>query len=306
MNATTIQIEMPTRESTQPHAHGASDSIALRAFAILEHVAQASAPKSLDDITQSMALPKATAFRILQMLQSAGLLLREQNSKRYTVGPRLLSFAVELWRNEALRSPWRRSLEQVVEETGESCNLTLLENNEVLYLDRVESEHPLRLHLEAGTRVPLHCTASGKLFLSQMPLEKARELLGPEPYKRYTSTTITSFAKLQPELELTRRLMVGVHDAELFTDSVAIAVPVLDSSGRVFAAVAVHAPSSRVNLNKLQEFLPALRRAAAAISATMAPRPGMKGQLPPAARRQVAKQPAGSAAAASPRRRRAG
>lgn len=231
MNATTIQIEMPTRESTQPHAHGASDSIALRAFAILEHVAQASAPKSLDDITQSMALPKATAFRILQMLQSAGLLLREQNSKRYTVGPRLLSFAVELWRNEALRSPWRRSLEQVVEETGESCNLTLLENNEVLYLDRVESEHPLRLHLEAGTRVPLHCTASGKLFLSQMPLEKARELLGPEPYKRYTSTTITSFAKLQPELELTRRLMVGVHDAELFTDSVAIAVPVLDSSG---------------------------------------------------------------------------
>lgn len=290
---------MPTRESAQPHTNGATDSIALRAFAILEHIAHASVPISLDDITHAMALPKATVFRILQMLQGAGLLLREQNSKRYTVGPRLLSFAVELWCNEALRSPWRRALKQVVEETGESCNLTLLENSEVLYLDRVETTHPLRLHLEVGTRVPLHCTASGKLFLSQMPREKARELLGSEPYKRYTNSTITSFAELQPELERTKRALVGVHDGELFADSVAIAVPVLDANGRVFAAVAAHAPSSRLDLQGMQNFLPSLRRAAAIISATMVAQPEVK---PPseetqqrAARRRDVKRPAAAA-----------
>lgn len=302
---TTIPIQMRTRESPQPRTNGASDSIALRAFAILEYLAHASVPMSLDDITHAMGLPKATVFRILQMLQSAGLLLREQNSKRYTVGPRLLSFAVELWRNEALRSPWRRALEQAVEETGESCNLTLLENNEVLYLDRVETRQPLRLHLEVGTRVPLHCTASGKLFLSQMASEKARELLGPEPYKRYTRTTITSFAALQPELERSRRTMVGVHDGELFADSVAIAVPVLDASGRVFAAVAAHAPSSRVDLQGMQNFLPALRRAAAAISATMTPRPEPKAELEEQPVPPAPKQGKAVAAAAPTKRRRA-
>ena len=251
----------------------AGDSIALKAFAILECVGRAKGALSLDDITQAMELPKPTVFRILHMLQTTGLLLKEQTTKRYRVGPRLTSFAVDLWRNEALREPWRRALQTLVRRTGESCNLTVLENNEVLYLDRVETNHPLRLHLPTGTRMPLHCTASGKLFLSQMPPEKARALLGKEPYKRYTKKTITTFAELQPELAKTRKTMIGLHDAELYEDSVAVAVPVVDADGNVFAAVATHAPESRVTLKRLNGFLPAMRRAARAISATMPPRP---------------------------------
>ncbi len=272
-----------------PRAVESSDSIALRAFAILEHVGRAPSALSLDDITHAMALPKPTVFRILNMLQAAGLLLKEQATKRYTIGPRLASFAVDLWRNDALRAPWRAVLETLVQEIGESCNLTVLENNEVLYLDRVETTHPLRLHLETGTRVPLYCTASGKLFLSQMPPEQARQLLGPEPYKRYTKTTVTTFAELEPELAKVRKTLVGLHDAELFDDSVAIAVPVMDARGKVFAAVAAHAPTSRVSLKGLQDFLPAMRHASQALSATMAlGSPGLIGDPPLPHRREGA------------------
>jgi predicted transcriptional regulator len=152
---------------TIPEESAATESIALRAFAVLEQVVNAPEPMSLDALTSALNLPKPTVFRILNLLNDASLLRREPASKRYTIGPRLTSFAVDLWRSDTLRLQWRRALEDAVAEIGETCNLTLLENNQVLYLDRVETSHPLRLHLEVGTRVPLHCTASGKLFLSQ-------------------------------------------------------------------------------------------------------------------------------------------
>jgi DNA-binding IclR family transcriptional regulator len=260
---------------TLPPTASGNDSIALRAFAILEQVARAPVPQSLDDVTQAMGLPKPTVYRILNMLHASGLLLREQGTKRYSAGPRLIAFAIDLWRNRALRAPWRRALEVAVGVIGESCNLTVLQDNQVLYLDRVETSHPLRLHLETGTRVPLHCTASGKLFLSQMPVEQARAVLGPEPYTAYSRHTLTTFKDLEPELQRVRKSMMATHNSEFFADSVALAVPVLDPAGKFFAAVAVHAPASRMSLKRMtSECVEPLREAARTIASTLVGDPG--------------------------------
>ncbi len=152
--------------------------------------------------------------------------------------------------------------------------MTLLEGNSVLYLDRVETHHPLRLHLEVGTRVPLHCTASGKLFLSSMTTAEARQALGDEPYERFTDKTIPAFAPLQAQLKKVRQTGIGTHDCELFDDSVAIAVPVLvPGSDRIFAAVAVHAPASRASIKSSMRFVAPLQRAAAMLAMTMSAPP---------------------------------
>lgn len=246
-------------------------SIALRAFAMLEAIVNAPGPMSLDELTSELKLPKPTVFRIVTMLKEADLLLRESAGKRYVAGPRLLSFGIDMWRSNTLRVQWHRALEDAVAECGECCNLTLLEGNQVLYIDRVETSHPLRLHLDPGTRVPLHCTASGKLFLSQMSPEDAKRTLGDEPYERFTSKTIVSFGKLQLDLEKVRKTGVGTHDSELFNDSVAIAVPVLGRKGEIVAAVAMHAPSSRASIDTCLGFIDSLRKAASTISSTMSP-----------------------------------
>lgn len=248
----------------------ATESIALRAFAALEQVVNAAGPMTLDELTTALQLPKPTVFRILNMLKDADLLRRDPASKRFTVGPRLSSFALDLWRSDMLRVPWRRALEEAVDQIEESCNLTVLDDNEVLYLDRVESNHPLRLHLDVGTRVPLHCTASGKLFLSQMDPDEVRRVLGPEPYERFTAHTLTTFRELQADLVKVRRSGVGTHDCERFDDSVAIAVPVRGQDGSVVAAVAMHAPSSRASIRSCLAFVPLLQRAAAVIAETVA------------------------------------
>jgi IclR family transcriptional regulator, acetate operon repressor len=261
----------PPRQMPERPADAPPESIALRAFAVLETVVRAGVPLSLDEITQAGGLPKPTTFRILGLLQSADLLRREAATKRYTVGPRLTAFALDLWRQSTLRIQWHRALEQAVDAIDESCNLTILEGDKVLYLDRVETRRPLRLHLEPGTRVPLHCTASGKLFLCRMDRDEIRALLGPEPLPAHTAKTLTSYPALFEALDRVRESGVGTHDSELFDDSVAVAVPILDASGNVFAAVAVHAPSSRESIASCERFLPALRQAAKAIAATMIP-----------------------------------
>ena len=91
-----------------------TESIALRAFAVLEQVVNAPGPMSLDALTSALNLPKPTVFRIVNLLNDAHLLRREAAGKRYTVGPRLTSFAVDLWRSDTLRLQWRRALEDAV------------------------------------------------------------------------------------------------------------------------------------------------------------------------------------------------
>lgn len=250
-----------------------SESTALRAFSVLEYVVKAGVPVSLDDATHGCNLPKPTVYRILAMLHEAELLQREPLSKRYIVGPRMSQLAIDVMQHSTLRAQCHAVLQELVEEIGESCNLTMLDGNEVFYTDRVETPLPLRLHLEPGTRVPLHCTASGKLFLSQMTEKQIHRLLGKAPLTRYTDKTITDPAKLMQELKRTRQTGVGTHDSEMFDASAAIAVPIADQSGRVFAALAVHAPSARMTIESAMKHVPALQRAAQAIASILAPAP---------------------------------
>jgi IclR family acetate operon transcriptional repressor len=277
------------------------DSIALRAFAALEQVCRASAPPTLDELTQALGLPKPTVFRILAMLQGAQLLHKDALSKRYSVGTRLAAFGMDLWRNSALRAPWRQALREAVETVGESCNLTILEHDQVLYLDRVETDRPLRLHLTPGTRVPLHATASGKIFLAAMAPAAFEQWLSTAVLERHTAQTITDRSRLRREIESVRKTGVGLHDSEMFEDSVAIAVPVLDHGGRTCAAVAMHAPATRENIRSCLRHLPALRRAAERVGATMdAAQPAAPVPPPPAPDGLV--QPRRTAAGRAPRR----
>lgn len=241
----------------------------LRAFDLLEHVARSKTPMSLDEITKESGLPKPTVYRILRLLHEGGLLRRELTGKRYGVGPRLSSLTLEVLIAPPSHARRHAILSRLVEEIGETCNLTVLDGAQVVYLDRVETSSPVRLNMEAGSRVPLHCTASGKLFLSQMSGAHLREIIGPGPLKRYTKRTITEVNALERELKKIRASRISTDVGEYLEGSTCLAVPVLDLKGRICAAVAVHGPAPRMSLKRGMEYLPALRRTADAIGATL-------------------------------------
>ena len=246
------------------------ESSTLRAFALLELIASAETPASLDDLTRASGLPKPTVYRILGLLSRGALVQREPFEKRYVVGPRVSALSLTVQVRSPMRGARHAILARLVEEIGETCNFTMLDGSEVLYVDRVETSANVRLHMKAGSRVPLHCTASGKLFLAFLPPAQVRTLLGPRILKRYTERTITDLAALGRELRKVRASGIGTDIGEYLDGSVCLAVPVSDPQGRICAAVAVHGPAPRMTLKKGIEFLPALKRAAASISSTIA------------------------------------
>jgi DNA-binding IclR family transcriptional regulator len=251
---------MPKKEDDQ-HA-----SATLRAFAILETVASADSPLGLVDIMAATGLPKPTVYRIAIQLVDAGLLVREAEGKRYAPGPRLASLALASLTHHAWRAPRHAILKALVTEIGETCNLTLLDGTEVVYLDRVEAAWPLRLHFQPGSRVPAHASASGKLLLSLLPARERRRILDTLPFSYYTANTITRRSDLETALRQIRRERLSTDNEEYLDGTVCVAVPVESNKRHVPAALAVHAPTTRMSLEQALKCVPALRRAAAQLA----------------------------------------
>lgn len=244
-------------------------SAILRAISVIEAISTAGAPPQLADICRAVNLPKPTVFRILSTLEHAGLVGREPGSKRYTSAGRLNRLAGQVLLNSPHSAARHAILEELVEQIGETCNLTIPNLNSVLYLDRVEVVWQLRLSLSTGSLVPLYACASGKLFLANMPKRSRERLLRLAPMLPHTASTLCDPAKLSLELEKVRRQGFAIDDEEYIPGLIAVAVPVRDSDGKVVASIAAQAPTGRLQLDEAIAFLPQMKQAAELMAQTV-------------------------------------
>lgn len=234
-----------------------------RALAIIEHVAAAQGPVDMLDIIASLQLPKPTAYRLVDWFISQGYLAREPVRKRLIVGPKLTKIAFGALAASMHNDAPHLVLQRLVRALDETCNIGTVLNGEVVYLDRVEAEHwPLRLHYTIGSRVPLHCSAIGKLLLALSPAPRRQRLLQSLELRRFTDNTITERRRLEAELRQIREEQVSFDREECLAGVVCIAVPVLGRSGETLVALAVQAPQARMNVQTARGHLPTLRRAA--------------------------------------------
>lgn len=247
---------------------GVKGSAILRTLAILEIVGGAGGPISLTDLAARAGLPKPTAHRMALVLERQGFVRREPDGRGLVAGPRLTRLALQAPSSDGRRAERRAILSDLVARVGETCNLTGLDGHEVRYIERVEADWPLRLHFEAGSRVPIHCTASGKLYLAFRPQVDRTRLLAALTLDAHTPRTITDVAALERECQRIRTRGIGTDDQEFLVGMVAVAVPVTIIEGRAVAAVAIHAPVARVKLGGLLQRVPLLVRAAERLAQT--------------------------------------
>jgi IclR family acetate operon transcriptional repressor len=136
-----------------------------------------------------------------------------------------------------------------------------------VYLDRVETPAPLRFYLHPGSRVPVHCSASGKLFLAQMDAAQRTRLLEPVKLERYTQNTLTDRAALEREVQQVAADGYALDREEFLPGLFCIAVLVPGPEGRASnTGIAIQAPSLRLSPEQVPKVLPALRRAAKALA----------------------------------------
>jgi len=241
---------------------GSTGSSAERSLRLLGLLAGAGRPLSLADLAARLALPKGTAHRICLQLLESGYLSRDADERLFGVGPALRQLAFSTLNHGVVRGLRHDVLAQLVEAIGETCNFTTQDGTEVLYLDRVEAKWPLRLTIDVGSHVPLHCTASGKLFLAMMPADECEAVIERIALPRMTAQTIVTKKALRAECEAIAASGHSCDREEFIAGLIAVAVPVARGPRGARAAIAVHAPSARMSLEQALERLPALEAAA--------------------------------------------
>jgi IclR family acetate operon transcriptional repressor len=255
-------------DDAERHEQLAGLGVTGKAFSVLEVVSLNSEATRMADIIRGTGMTKPTAHRVVNMLLDMGFLERDDFDTGFIEGAGLVDLAHRTLAAAAPRSLRHSILQGVSEQVGETVNYGLLSGGEVIYLDRVEAKWPLGLRFDAGSRVPAHCTAVGKLLLSRMSDSDLRALIESIPRSSYTASTITDAEQLLSALTSIHRDGIGTDDQEFMHGVVCVSVPVVDDGGRCFGGIAVSAPEARMTLNQMLTYVPQMRKAAANLAAT--------------------------------------
>jgi IclR family acetate operon transcriptional repressor len=237
-----------------------------RVLNILDTVAASPKPLSATEINDVLGLPKATAHRLCSELEAHGYLLKRINGKSYQPGNRLYDVAVGVLANQRFSATRHVILTALSEKVGETCNIAYPDGLSMAYSDRVETKAPLRLQFSIGMRVPLYCTASGKLYLSTLPKSRRKSVISKLKLEQRAKNTITDPDVLLAEIDMIDKRQVSIDNQELYDDVVAIAVPIKDKHGRFYSSLAIQAPVSRISADNSDRYLPLLREAAHELS----------------------------------------
>lgn len=246
---------------------GQLKSPVLKAFRILARVVQEEIPISLAHLSAALGLPKPTVHRLALLLEREGLLQKDPLSRQYVIGSALEELAFGAVRNAPGHGMRRLLMQRLSEKIGESINLGVLSGEAVVYLERVVSASPLRTDFKPGTRVPIHCTANGKLLLAYSPAPLRRRILRTAPFPPFTKNTMTTAAELSRDLDGIRQRGYSEDNEEFLAGVCCLAVPVRNAENEVIAGLAVMAPSARFPLEKARGCLLDLNATAEAISA---------------------------------------
>lgn len=241
-----------------------------RTLDLLEYLARSSSWVGISELSNATGQPVGTIHRLLKTLVGRKYVVRDSHTRRYALGPafRLLADAgLQTIDWSEIGTPLLREL---VEISGETANLAVMEGNRAVYVAQAQSLRMVRMFTELGNRVPLHCTGCGKVLLAYQPDSVIASIIAETGLPGYTDKTITDAGQFQQELEMIRQQGYAVDNGEQEEGVRCLAVPVYGPKGKVVAAMSISGPSSRLDSRRTPALLPHLKRISAAISSALA------------------------------------
>jgi len=237
-----------------------------RAIRILIALGQDDGGLALKDLASQAELPKATALRLLRTLSVNGLVRQDGATSRYHLGPAILTLAFSLLNGMELRQAALPHMRDLRDATGETVILAILDDEDLVQVERVESQQTLRTSTSIGKRVPAHCSSLGKALLAYSDPSVVDHILGASALTRYTHATVTDPKQLRSELAQVRRSGVAYGDREYHEHIRGVSSPVFDASGAAVAAICVSGPTQRMPPSRMRALEQPVKQAAETIS----------------------------------------
>ncbi len=221
---------------------------------------------SLTAISRRVGLPKSTTHRLVNALSSHGFLMRDVHGQGYRLGYQLLHWGMVAQAGLDLRAEALPILHSLARNVDETAILTVRDGTRGLYLDIVESGHPVRLAMQVGQVLRLHAGASSKVLLAFLPESEIEQILGSIELVQLTPNTLIDPARLRAELSAIRRRGYATSFEETDPGAMGIAAPVYGREGQPVAGIGIAAPLTRISPEHVPEVAPLVLEAAGQLS----------------------------------------
>jgi IclR family transcriptional regulator, KDG regulon repressor len=237
-----------------------------RAILILQLLGREAGGLTISEIAQKLSIPKSTVFTILTTLHEHNMVEREEGSGRFGLGMELFTLGSIVLESLNPRSAGREILKQLAEETHLTAHLGIIDRDEVVYIEKIESQARIKVSSRLGGRMSLHCTALGKAMLSAMPETERALLLQGMRLSQQTPNTITSLPGLLEELQRVRERGYAMDDEENEPGIRCLAAPVYNHHGEVSYAISISGPLDQITAERIDELANEVVRAARELS----------------------------------------
>ncbi len=213
--------------------------------------------RSLTELADFMALDPATVYRFVYTLEQLGYLRREALTRTYWLTSRVLDLGRAVDQPHELRSVARPCLEELAQKTGETVELAVREERQIVVVDTIESRQRVAVRGWVGRRLPVYCTAQGKVLLADLTPLALAQILDELDLEALGPNTITSRVMLEKELKRTARRGYGLNNNEMNLGIQAIAAPIRSYTGAVNAALGIAMPTGRMTIGEMEAQLAA-------------------------------------------------
>ena len=248
----------------------------VKGITTLNALAAEPAGLSLVEIAHATDLPKATAHRLLTTLVNAGL-VRPLGNGRYGLGSHCFELGQAYLHGIDLRTEALVEMRRLVSDTGETCHLGILSDDRIVYIEKLDSPHPIRMYSRVGATNPAATTSLGKAILAFAPEDVVESVFAHGIPKR-TPATVTDVAEARRLLLDIRRTGFAIDDVENEEGIRCVAAPILDHESQPVAGISISGPEHRLTRERVDALGAAVRSAAERVSNGL----GYRGSLPPA------------------------
>jgi len=237
-----------------------------RAFLLVDALAEEPREHSLTELSKKLGWPKSTVHGVLSTLVQYRYAEQSEETGRYRLGIRFFELGNKVGKMWDIRSIAIPYMQKLNAELGEMVQLGTEDRGEMLYLEKLDSTHLIRIVSEIGGRLPIHCTGLGKAMLAYMPPLKVKKIIREHGLTSYTANTITHPAALERELQSIREKGYAIDDGEIMLGLRCVAAPIFDGKGQVKYALSISGMQGNLEGAKLERIKNHVVKAAAAIS----------------------------------------
>jgi len=234
----------------------------MRALNLLERLAESPSGASLTDLSYQLGIPAATVHRMLNTFEEQGFVEQDLAQGLWFVGLKAFTVGNAFLNRRDFVSSSRSHMRNLVEQCGETANLGVIDDGEVVFVSQVESPEVMRMIVRLGSRSPIHASGVGKALLAYLPEQRFAGILQQRGLARYTEKTIDNPTHLRGELDQIRQLGYALDDEEHAIGLRCVASAIFDQNGQALAAISLSGPKARVTDARLDELGIAVRKTA--------------------------------------------